>query len=145
VSLEYDDCLKRGKIKPFSRGKSLAPKELETAASDLERSEKTYKDGDYKWATIQIYYSMFHSARALLYDKNLREHSHFCLLAAIKSLYVETKQLPVCLWEGLQEAKNLREEADYYNRWSKQGCERLLKLAEALLERAKDVIKKRDR
>ena len=45
MTLEYDDCLKRGKIKPFSRGKSLAPKELETAASDLERSKKTYKEG----------------------------------------------------------------------------------------------------
>jgi len=140
VTLEYDDCLKRGKIKPFSRGKSLAPKELETAASDLERSEKTYKDGDYKWATIQVYYSMFHSARALLYDKNLREHSHFCLIAAIKSLYVETKQLPVHLLEGLQEAKNLREDADYYNRWSQQGCEKLLELAEELLDRAEEII-----
>lgn len=140
MTLEYDDCLKRGKIKAFSRGKSLAPKELETATSDLERSKKTYKDDDYKWATIQVYYSMFHSARALLYDKNLREHSHFCLLAAIKSLYVETKQLPVHLLEGLQEAKSLREDADYYNRWSKQGCEKLLKLAEELLHRAEEII-----
>lgn len=141
MSLEYDDCLKRGKIKPFSRGKSLAPKELETAASDLERSKKTYKDGDYKWATIQIYYSMFHSARALLYAKNLREHSHFCLIAAIKTLYVETKQLPVHFLEGLQEAKSLREDADYYNRWSKQGCEKLLKLAEVLLDKVKEIIR----
>ena len=141
MSLEYDDCLKRGKIKPFSRGKSLTPKELETAASDLERSKKTYKDGDYKWATIQIYYSMFHSARALLYAKNLREHSHFCLIAAIKTLYVETKQLPVHFLEGLQEAKNLREDADYYNRWSKQGCEKLLKLAEVLLDKVKEIIR----
>jgi len=80
---------------------------------DLERAKKTYKDGDYKWATIQIYYSMFHSARTLLYAKNLREHSHYCLIAAIKTLYVEKKHLPVYLLEGLQEAKNLREDADY--------------------------------
>ena len=113
MTLEYDECLKRGKIKSFSRGSTLAPKELETAISDLERAKKTYKDGDYKWTTIQIYYSMFHSARALLYTKNLREHSHFCLIAAIKTLYVETKQIPVDLLEGLQEAKNLREDADY--------------------------------
>ncbi len=129
MSLEYEGCLKRGKIKPFLRGKSLAPKELDTATYDLERARKTYEDGDYKWATIQVYYSMFHSARALLYAKNLREHSHYCLIAAIRTLYVETKQLPVYFLEGLQEAKNLREDADYYNRWSKQGCERLLKLA----------------
>lgn len=140
MSLEYNDCLKRGKIKPFTRGKSLVSKELETAGFDLERAKKTYKDGDYKWATIQIYYSMFHSARALLYAKNLREHSHFCLIAAIKNLYVETKRLPVHLLEALQEAKNLREDADYYNRWSEQGCEKLLKLAVELLNKVKDIL-----
>lgn len=141
MSLEYEDCIKRGKIKPFSRGKTLAPKEIEAAFSDLERARKTYRDKDYKWATIQIYYSMFHGARALLYIKNLREHSHFCLISAIKTLYVDTRQLPIRLLEGVQEAKNLREDADYYNRWSKEGCNRLLKLAEDFLNQAASIIK----
>jgi len=52
VTLEYDKCLKRGKIKTFSRGKGLAPKELKAAEADLERAQKTLNDGDYKWATI---------------------------------------------------------------------------------------------
>ena len=142
MTIEHDDCIKRGKIKPFSRGITLAPKEIETARADLETAQKTYKESDYKWATIQIYYSMFHSARALLYAKNLREHSHYCLIAAIKTLYVETKQIPVSLLEALQEAKNLREEADYYNRWSQAGCEKLLKLAEEFLCKAEGLIKK---
>lgn len=84
---------------------------------------------------------MFHSARALLYVKNLRERSHFCLIAAIKALYVETKKIPVYLLEGLKEAKNLREDADYYNRWSKQGCEKLLNFAEEFLDKAGAIIK----
>ena len=140
MTLEHDECIKRSKIKPFSRGVTLAPKEIDTARADLETARKTYKEGDYKWATIQIYYSMFHSARALLYAKNLREHSHYCLIAAIKTLYVETKQIPVFFLEGLQEAKNLREEADYYNRWSQVGCEKLLKLAEEFLNKAKSLL-----
>jgi len=114
VSIEYKNCLKKGKIKPFSRGKSLVLKELETAALDLERAKKTYKDGDYKWATIQIYYSMFHGARGLLYLKNLREQSHYCLIAAIKALYVDTNIISKAHLNALQEAKNLREDADYY-------------------------------
>lgn len=142
MTLEHDECIKRGKIKPFSRGVTLAPKETETAKADLETARKTYNQADYKWATIQIYYSMFHSARALLYAKNLREHSHYCLIAAIKTLYVETQQIPVSYLEGLQEAKNLREEADYYNRWSQAGCEKLLKLAEEFLYKAEGLIKK---
>lgn len=144
MTREYDDCLKKGKIKPFSRGIALSPKELEASASDLERAKSTIKDRDYKWATIQVYYSLFHGARALLYAKNLREHSHYCLIIAIKSLYVDTKIIPARFLEGLQEAKNLREDADYYNRWSQAGCEKLLKLAEEFIGIAKDAVRKID-
>lgn len=145
MGIEYDDCMKRGKIKPFSRGLALAPKEIETAESDFQRAKKTYAEGDYKWATIQTYYSMFHSARALLYSKNLREHSHYCLVAAIKMLYVEPKLMPIHLLEGFQEAKNLREDADYYNRWSQPGCEKLLRIAEEFLKTAESLVAKSDK
>jgi uncharacterized protein (UPF0332 family) len=114
MNIEYNDCLKKGRIKPFSRGKGLVGKELETAFSDLETSKRTFNEGDYKWATIQLYYAMFHAARALLYAKNLREHSHFCLISAIRELYVKSGKIPVRLLEALQEAKGLREDADYY-------------------------------
>ena len=93
-----------------------------------------------KWATIQAYYSMFHSARALLYVKSLREHSHYCLVVSIKTLYVEPKVIPGHIVEGFQEAKNLREDADYYHRWSQAGCEKLLKIAEEFLEIAKKTV-----
>lgn len=45
---EYEECLKKGKIKPFSRGVILSEKEVMASESDLERAKKTYKDGDYK-------------------------------------------------------------------------------------------------
>ena len=35
MTREHDECIKKGKIKPFSRGVALAPKEIETAKSDL--------------------------------------------------------------------------------------------------------------
>ena len=139
MSIEYDKCLKRGKIKPFSRGKGLVPKELETAQNDFKRAQRTFYDKDYKWATIQLYYSMFHSARALLYFKNLSEKSHFCLIEAIRTLYVEKKLIPVTLLEALQQAKALREDADYYNRWSEAGCQKLLDAAVALFEKARQI------
>jgi uncharacterized protein (UPF0332 family) len=140
MSIDYEDCLKKGKIRSFSRGKGLADKELQAASADLERAQKTFKDNDYKWATVQLYYSMFHSARALLYCKNLREHSHFCLIAAIQTLYVETKHFPVTLLEALKKAKSLREDADYYDRWSEEGCRKLLSAGEDFLDRAKQII-----
>ncbi len=141
MNLEYSDCMKRGKIKRFPRGKALVAKELETSCEDLGRAVKTFKDSDYKWATIQVYYAMFHAARAMLYAKNLREHSHFCLIAAIRTLYVATKEFPINLLEAFQEAKSLREEADYHNRWSKAGCEKLLSLATDFIKKAETIVK----
>jgi uncharacterized protein (UPF0332 family) len=56
---EFEQCLKRNKIREFPRGKALLTKTLEIAQRDLERAEKTFNDKDYKWATIQSYYSIF--------------------------------------------------------------------------------------
>lgn len=143
INLDYEECLRKRKIRPFSRGKSIVRREIESAASDLEIAEKTYLDENYKWATIQLYYSMFHSARALLYSSNLREHSHFCLVAAIQALFVETRQFSYSLLEGLKEAKSLREDADYYGRWSKKSCKKLLDAAHQFLDQAKIVVTER--
>jgi len=140
MRLDYDECIRKGKIRPFSRGKSLVVQEFDSAVSDLERAEKTYLDGDYKWATIQLYYSMFHAARVLLYSRNLREHSHFCLIAAIRALYVEKNQFSNSLLEGFKEAKSLREDADYFSRWSKKGCDRLLNIAQKFLDKTRELI-----
>ncbi|MCX6761196.1 MAG: HEPN domain-containing protein [Candidatus Nealsonbacteria bacterium] len=135
----FEDCLKTGKIKKFSRGKSLAPKELRLAEEDLKIAKKSLKDGNYRWCIIQIYYSMFHSARALLYFKNYREHSHFCLNQAIKELYVKSGKLAVSFLEALSEAKNLREAADYYGEYSDLNAKKLLDKAKQFIKEAKEI------
>lgn len=128
------------KDKGISQGKDLAPSEIEAAAADLKRAEKTFNEEDFKWTTVQLYYSMFHSARALLYSKNLREHSHYCLIQAMRELFVTKGAFPVMYVEALTDAKNLREDADYYNRWSKEACEKILKKAKEFLEISKKLI-----
>ncbi len=142
MSVEYEECLKKQKIREFTRGKSLVGKELKTAEEDLKAGKKSLDDGNYKWSTIQFYYSIFHSARSLLYAKDLREASHYCLIAAIKTLYVEKSILPINLIESLQTAKNLRESADYYDHWSREGAERLFESAGLFIEKTKEILKK---
>jgi uncharacterized protein (UPF0332 family) len=66
--------------------------------------------------------------------------SHHCLIVAIKALYIEKKLLPVHLIEGMQKAKTLRENADYYDEWSEIGAETIMKLAEEFLEKAKQIL-----
>lgn len=138
---EFENCLKRNKIREFPRGKALVNGALQTAQEDLEVAEKSFNEKNYKWSTIQSYYSMFHSARALLYAKNYREHSHYCLVIALRTLYVETRLLPVTLIEALTKGKRLREDADYYNRWSEEGSAFTLKAAKDFIKMARELTK----
>jgi uncharacterized protein (UPF0332 family) len=140
MSKSFDECLKKRKIKEFSQGKVLAPKEIRLAEEDLESARKSFKEKNYRWCVIQTYYSMFHSARALLYFKNYRERSHFCLKEAIRILYVEKGKLNIILIEALAEAKNLREAADYYGDYSEVNSEKLLVKAKQFIKESKGII-----
>ena len=140
MSQEFNLCLEHGKIKKFTPGPRLAGKELKSARQDLDASSKSYGDKDFKWCIIQSYYSMFHSARALLYSAGYREKSHFCLMEAVKVLFVENGKLDLFLLESLAEAKNLREAADYYGDFSELNSRKLLKRAEAFLKAVEKII-----
>lgn len=142
MNSEFDECLRGKRIREFSRGRTLVDKELRTAESDLTDGKKSFGQQSYKWATIQSYYSMFHSARALLYAKNYREKSHYCLIISLRALYVKQRLLPVTLVESLLQAKRLREQADYYDEWSQAGAESLLNAAEKFLTVARQLTSK---
>ena len=132
----FDDCLRNKRIWRFSEAGALMPKELDAAENDFAEARGSLSRGNYKWATIQCYYSMFHSARALLYAEGYRERSHYCLIVALRALYVEKGRLEVRLVEALQRAKSLREEADYNNDWSEDAAKALCASAEELLRAA---------
>ena len=140
MNADFKECLRRKRIWEFSRGKSLAEKEIKTAEKDLNDGKEGLQREKYKWSTVQSYYAMFHSARALLYIKNYRERSHYCLIVALRALYTDKKLLSNTLVESLQRAKTLRENADYYDEWSKEVAESLLKSAEKFLTATRKLI-----
>lgn len=140
MSQEFNKCLERGKITEFSPGKRLFGKELKIAEDDLLSSQKSFAEDNCKWSIIQSYYSMFHSARALLYFAGYREKSHYCLIESIRTLYVEKRLLDISLVEALLEAKNLREDADYYGDFSKINAEKLLTRAEEFILKVKILV-----
>ncbi len=138
---EFEKCLKRGKIKKFPKAKQLASKELELAGQDLKIAGESFSEKNYKWSTIQSYYAMFHAARSLLYKKGYREKSHYCLIEAIRHLFVAEKALNFKFIEAMQLGKSLRENADYYGDFDKASAESMLENAKAFLANAKKISK----
>lgn len=141
MNAKFEKCLKQGLIRQFSRGPALIKKELQNAKLDLNSAQESFDDKNYKWATIQTYYSMFHSARALLYAKSYREKSHWCLIEAIRNFYVVKGEIGFWLVEALQKAKTLREEADYYGEFTEEQAKELLDKAEEFLNKSKEILK----
>ncbi len=107
-------------------GRDAVEKEIDAAAYDLERSEQSLKQKDYKWATVKAYYSMFHTARALLYKKGYRERSHAALVTALRELYVRPGLLQEETLSNLENAMSLREAADYGHTFTREGAQRVI-------------------
>lgn len=139
VAIQFQECLKSGKIKTASGLAELASKELRVAEGDLQVARDGLKNSRWKWCTIQAYYVMFHAARALLFLKGYRERSHYCLMVAVGHLYENV--VPQHLVDDFQTAKIMRENADYEENFSESGARKIVKSAEAFLSFAKGVIK----
>lgn len=139
---DFETCLEKKKIIPFSKGKSLINKELRTASEDLADGKFGLIHGKYKWSTIQGYYSMFHTARSLLYSRGYREKSHHCLSVALIALFVEEEKIEVESVEAFRNAMMLREDADYRTSFSKSGAEIVLEKAEEFLNKAQEILGK---
>lgn len=140
MNQEFKQCLENGKIISFPKGKKLVEKELSVARSDLLDAKAGYKNGRYKWSTIQAYYAMFHAARALIYSRGYREKSHYCLLVALRALFIEEGKLDAQTGRDFLNAMNLREAADYQSEFSKSGAKAVIIAAEKFIEKATTLI-----
>ncbi|MFW6210733.1 MAG: HEPN domain-containing protein [bacterium] len=128
---EFEECVRKNKLVRFSRGNNIAEKKLDEAAEDIKEAAEGVEKGKYKWATVQAYYAMFAAGNALLMKKGWREKgSHFCLVAGLKKLYVEEKEIDILYLEAIQKGKVLRESANYQNEWSEDECRMLVSKAQ---------------
>lgn len=121
-----DDLVRKGRLKPVTFAVDMCVKEYEVGKRDLESAEKSFADGNYKWATIQAYFAIFHAVRALIYKSGYREESHTALKLAFKGLYVETGKLSQTVFDALERGMDLREMADYKENFSQRGAENLI-------------------
>jgi len=139
ISPEIQSLLADRKLIRASASKAMILKELDAAKNDLADAKDSLDRQKYKWATIQGYYSMFHSARALLYSRGFREKSHYALLIALRELF--KNELENSLILSFEQAMDLRQEADYGLKFSEVGAIETVESAEELLKRVEELFK----
>jgi len=139
LSPELRKLLEDRKLTRIRKDRTLVLKEIAAAKSDLKDAKESLERNKFKWTTIQGYYSMFHSARALLFERGYREKSHYALLVAIRELYAD--DIERSLIREFEHGMYLRQEADYGLKFSESGALDVVETAEKLLRRAKLILK----
>lgn len=140
VRKEFEVALEKKRILPFPDASRLIDKELISAEDDFSEAKNRFSNNRFKYATITACYSMFHSARALLYSKGYREKSHYYLLVALRALFVTTNHISENLAREFHEVMVLREEADYHGSFSEEGARASLDAAKEILAQAKKLL-----
>jgi len=137
---EFENCLNERKIVKIKPSKKSIDAEFESARYDLARSKESLADRDYKWASIQAYYSMFHFIKALVFKKGYREKSHYCLLVAFRELYVRTGEIDKEFADNFEMCMDMRREADYGLTYSSESAKLSVEDADKLFEVAKNIL-----
>ncbi len=143
MNYEFQKFLAKKKIIPFRAGKRLYLKELKTAGEDFKSAQNSLAEGNFKWATIQFYYAMFHAVRALIYSKGYREKSHYALKVAFEALFIDQGMIERELLDSFVTAMGLRESADYKSNFSKEGAQEVFENARRLIKRAENILKQK--
>jgi uncharacterized protein (UPF0332 family) len=86
MKYQFEKCLDKGKIIRIEIDPELFEKELTESRNDIKSARISIEQGNFKWAIIQTYYSMFHALKGLLLSKGYREKSHICLKHAIEAI-----------------------------------------------------------
>jgi uncharacterized protein (UPF0332 family) len=137
---EFERCLRDGRIVRYEVSEAMIQKELAAAQLDLDTAMESLGKGNVKWATTQGYYSMFHSAKALVLWKVFRERSHWCLLVALRELLVRTGELAEDLAEDLELCMGVRHGADYALEYDGATAGRVVDKARAWLVAATAIL-----
>ncbi len=139
---KISDLVKAGKLKKGIYSDEMCKKEYSVAKKDLEAAESSYETENYKWATIQAYYSIFHGVRSLVYKAGYREESHSALKLAFKELYIDNRILSQDVYNTLERGMGLREMADYKESYSQNGAGNLIEMVEKGLVEIEEELKK---
>lgn len=134
---EFEECIKKRRLIKIKATSEMIQRELDDAAYDLCSAHHSYDEGNYKWAVVQSYYSMFHAAKALVLNKGYREKSHRCLLVALKELYSLEGEDAEEMTDNLELCMHLRHEADYGLSYTSESAHIALKYAEDFLSKTK--------
>ncbi len=110
---ELSDCFERRLLTNTGPSTGLARKSLKQAEIFLVDAVDMINMGKSRMATIALYNSFFHTARALLFRDGIKERSHFCIARYVEEKYVRKGLLKADFLGYLDALRDARHETQY--------------------------------
>lgn len=126
--MDLEEAVEKGLIEEIARDRKLVEKELRESQRDLQKAEKDFEEGDYKWSIVSAYYSMFHMTKAVMFEEGYREKGHLAILIFLDHLIMKG-ELRGKYKNYYKSAKDSREGADYSYVYSREKAEEILEYA----------------
>ncbi len=130
--MNISECIKKGFLRKTESDSELSKKEMYESTYDLERAKDAFKNNDFKWSIIKCYYSMFHAAKANLFQLGYIEKRHIAIIVVLEELNKQGK-LESRYVTAFKGAISAREQADYHYSYSKEIAEFEIKTTEEFL------------
>lgn len=113
--------------------------EIRRAADELSAALLLHEKGFYFKSVVSAYYTIYHSAKALLLLKGISPKTHEGVERMFGLYYIKTGEFDLSAGKALGRLMKMREEADYYPEMPfVQGeSEEAIKMASDFLEKAK--------
>ena len=93
----------------------LAKSYIEESKSSLERAEKNFKDKDFLWTTVVIYYAEYYALYSFLQRIGVKCENHTCSILATSCILGEEKT------KIINQHKGKRIDAQYYMKIEKEN------------------------
>lgn len=138
--MNIQECFERRLLRKINPDLERTGKSLETAEAKLKEAEKLFGAGFFNNALTNIYTSMFHDSRALLYKDGIQEKSHYTVYIYIKEKY--SGKIPLNLINSFNSLRDERHEVFYgfEEKISKTQAENAILDAKTFLKEVKKII-----
>ncbi len=142
--MDIHTCLRKRFLIKGERDHELSSKEIAESEYDFSKAEKAFQDEDYKWAIVKCYYSMFHAAKAILYQLGYIEKKHIAIVVVLEELDKQGR-IDSRFVNDFKAAMTAREDADYNYSYSREiaeleisNCSDFFRMARQLTNQIRD-------
>ncbi len=143
--MDIKECFNKRLLRKIFPSREKASSSIKIAESKLAEAKKLFEKDFFNNAVLSAYTSMFHAARALLYQDGIQEKSHYATYIYIRERY--SGKISKSLINSFNNSREERHEILYgfEHKFGKKEAENVILDAEEFLQEVKKIYEEKNK